>query len=90
MSKRSFFDIPTGEIVSVLYPKDPVDSARRLVRKMKSGERRLLASDLWVLLKVIPSLDVTATMQKCYELEELRKMRGKEKVDAFDIGKEFL
>jgi len=88
-SKRSFFDIPTGEIVNVLYPSDPSDSARRLVRKMKSGERRLLASDLWVLLKVIPSLDVVATLQKCYELEELRKRRGAGG-EAFDIGKEFL
>ena len=73
--KRSFFDIPTGELAKVYLPEGDTPSGRRLIRKMKSGERRLLAADVFVLARVIPSLDVPATLARSYELEELRKRK---------------
>lgn len=79
--KRTFFDIPTGELAGVFLPEGDTETGRRLIRKMKSGERRITAGEVYVLSRVIPSLDVLGTLAQCYELEELRKgKRGKEEV----------
>ena len=74
--KRSFFDIATGELAKVYLPGGDTPANRRFIRKLKSGERRLLAADIYVLARVIPSLDVAATLARAYELEELRKRKA--------------
>lgn len=79
--KRTFFDIPTGELAKVFLPEGDTDTGRRLIRKMKSGERRLTAGEVYVLSRVIPSLDVPGTLARCYELEEARKRKGRQEED---------
>ncbi|MEK9722593.1 MAG: hypothetical protein VW405_03800 [Rhodospirillaceae bacterium] len=76
-SKRTFFDIPTGELAKVYFPEGDTPTGRRLLRKMKSGARRLTAGEVHVLSRLIPSLDVAGTLARCYELEEMRKREGK-------------
>lgn len=72
---KSLWDIPTGEIAALYLPGGDTPTNRRLIRKMKAGERKISAGDLYVLHRLLPCLDLAATVERAYDVEMLRKRR---------------
>lgn len=73
---RSLWDIPTGEIAALYLPGGDTPTNRRLIRKMKAGERKISAGDLYVLHRLLPGLDLVATVERAYDVEMMRKRRN--------------